>query len=313
MATTTFTLNTGASIPVIGLGTWQSAPGEVKDAVAHAIKVGYRHIDCAYCYGNESEVGEGIREGLKATGLSREDLFITTKLWCTYHTRVEENLDMSLRSLGLEYVDLYLMHWPVAMNPVGNHEKFPKRSDGSRDLVIERKPAATYKDMEKLLRTGKVKAIGVSNFSKQLLEQLLPSVNIVPAVNQIENHPLLPQQEILDFCRKHGVLVEAYSPLGSTASPLMTDQNVVKIAEQLGVGPGTVLLSYLFTRGIVALPKSVTPKRIEQNFEVTKLSSEQLEVLDSITLRGTTRFVYPDFGVNFGFPDKQSGILVSAA
>lgn len=313
MSNTTFTLNTGAKIPALGLGTWQSDPGQVKAAVAHAIKSGYRHIDCAYCYGNEDEVGQGIKEGLKATGLSRSDLFITTKLWCTYHTRVEENLDMSLKSLDTPYVDLYLMHWPVAMNPKGNHEKFPKLPDGSRDLVLDRKPVATYKEMEKLIETGKVKAIGVSNFSKKFLEQLLPNVSVVPAANQIENHPLLPQQEIVDFCREKGILVEAYSPLGSTGSPLMKKDEVIKVAEANGVSPGTVLLSYHVARGVVALPKSVTPSRIEENFKIIKLSSEQLRALDRLHESGTQRLVYPEFGINFGFPDKNYGVAHSAA
>lgn len=115
MTDTLFTLNTGATIPALGLGTWQSPEGEVRKAVAHAIKSGYRHLDCAYCYGNEAEVGQGIKDGLKAAGIDRSELFVTTKLWCTYHERQEENLDKSLSDLGLDYVDLYLMHWPVAM------------------------------------------------------------------------------------------------------------------------------------------------------------------------------------------------------
>lgn len=313
LADTVFTFNTGATIPAVGLGTWQSAPGEVRTAVAHAIKVGYKHIDCAYCYGNEQEVGQGIKDGLEATGLKRSDLFITTKLWCTYHTRVEQNLDMSLTALGLDYVDLYLMHWPVAMNPDGNHEKFPKLPDGSRDLILDRKPAATYKEMEKLLSTGKVKAIGVSNFSKKFLEELLPVVDVVPAANQIENHPLLPQQEIVDFCREKGIIVEAYSPLGSTGSPLMKNENVIKVADETGASPGTILLSYHVARGVVALPKSVTPARIEQNFNIVKLTPKQLFALDSISKSDTQRIVYPEFGINFGFPDKDHGKAHSAA
>lgn len=216
----------------------------MRKAVAHAIEVGYRHIDCAYVYGNEDEVGEGIKEGLATTGLKRSDLFITTKLWCTYHTRVEQNLDISLKSLGLEYVDLYLMHWPLAMNPDGNHEKFPKLPDGSRDLQKDRSHIQTYQDMEKLLATGKVKAIGVSNYSKRYLEELLPHVQVTPAMNQIENHPLLPQQEIVDLCNEKHILITAYSPLGSTGSPLMKDDRVVKIAEETKSTPGNVLLSY---------------------------------------------------------------------
>ncbi|EXJ80901.1 alcohol dehydrogenase [Capronia epimyces CBS 606.96] len=300
-----FKLNTGSSIPALGLGTWQSPEGQVRAAVAHAIKSGYRHIDCAYVYGNEKEVGEGIKEGLAAAGISRGDLFITTKLWCTYHTRVEQNLDISLGLLGLDYVDLYLMHWPVAMNPNGNHEKFPKLPDGSRDLVRDRSHIDTYKDLQKLLQTGKTKAIGVCNYSKKFLEELLPHVDIIPAVNQIENHPLLPQQEVVDLCKEKGVHVTAYSPLGSTGSPLMQDPHVVKLAEQKGVTPGTILLSYHIGRGNSVLAKSVTPSRIDENKKIVPLSESDLASLAEISQKGVTRFVYPEFGVDFGFPDKS--------
>jgi glycerol 2-dehydrogenase (NADP+) len=254
-------LNTGASIPAVGLGaslsltgslqkltrisgTWQSGPGEVRKAVAHAIKVGYRHIDCAYVYGNENEVGEGLQDAMADCKVKRSDLFITTKLWCTYHSRVEENLDKSLKSLGLDYVDLYLMHWPCPMNPNGNHEKFPKLPDGSRDLDKSWSYIQTYKQMEQLLSTGKTKAIGVANHSKKFLEELLPQVKVMPAANQIENHPQLPQQEIVDFCNEKGIHITAYSPLGSTGSPLMKNETVLRIAKEKGVGPGNVLLSY---------------------------------------------------------------------
>ncbi|EXJ90660.1 alcohol dehydrogenase [Capronia coronata CBS 617.96] len=300
-----FKLNTGASIPALGLGTWQSPEGQVRAAVAHAIKSGYRHIDCAYVYGNEKEVGEGIKEGLAAAGISRSDLFITTKLWCSYHTRVEQNLDISLGLLGLDHVDLYLMHWPVAMNPNGNHEKFPKLPDGSRDLLRDRSHIDTYKDMQKLLKTGKVKAIGVCNYSKKFLEELLPHVDIVPAVNQIENHPLLPQQEIVDLCKEKGIHVTAYSPLGSTGSPLMQDPHVVKLAEQKGVSPGSILLSYHIARGNSVLAKSVTPSRIDENKKIVSLSSDDLASLAEISKKGVKRFVYPEFGFDFGFPDRS--------
>lgn len=277
----------------------------MRTAVAHAIKSGYRHIDCAYVYGNEKEVGEGIKEGLAATGISRTDLFITTKLWCSYHTRVEQNLDMSLKLLGLDYVDLYLMHWPIAMNPNGNDEKFPKLPDGSRDLVRDRSHVDTYKDMEKLLKTNKTKAIGVANYSKRYLEELLPKVDVVPAANQIENHPLLPQQEIVDFCREKGIHITAYSPLGSTGSPLMNDPHVVKLAEQKGVTPGCILLSYHIARGSSVLAKSVTPSRIDENKTIVDLTKADLDSLAEISKNGLTRFVYPAFGVDFGFPDKS--------
>ncbi|KAH6680892.1 glycerol dehydrogenase [Halenospora varia] len=305
MADILLKLNTGVTIPALGLGTWQSPEGEVSKAVAHAIKVGYRHIDAAYCYGNEGEVGEGIKEGLAATGIKRSDIFVTTKLWCTYHTKVEEGLDRSLANLGLDYVDLFLMHWPIAMNPNGNDDRFPKLPDGSRDLLLDRSHIDTYKDMEKLLEGGKVKAIGVSNYSKKYLEELLPEVKIVPATNQIENHPLLPQQEIVDLCIAKGIVITAYSPLGSTGSPLFKDERVVKLAKEKNTTPGCILLSYHVARGSSVLAKSITPSRIEENMHVVKLSSSDMEALEQIHKGGVTRYVYPLFGVNFGFPDKQ--------
>jgi len=258
-----FTLNTGVKIPALGLGshvppssrfppltshlpagTWQSDPGEVTRAVEHALSVGYKHVDAAYCYANEDEVGAGIAAAIKSGSIKREDLFVTTKLWCTYHTRVEEALDKSLKSLGLDYVDLYLMHWPVAMNPNGNHEKFPKLPDGTRDLCLDRSHIDTYLDMEKLLESGKAKAIGVSNYSVAYLKALLARASVVPAVNQIENHPQCPQLEIVDFCKSNGIHVTAYSPLGSTGSPLMELSEAKNVAEKHKTSAGTVLLSY---------------------------------------------------------------------
>ncbi|KAL2012722.1 hypothetical protein VTN00DRAFT_247 [Thermoascus crustaceus] len=308
---TRYKLNTGAEIPALGLGTWQSAPGEVEKAVSHAIFVGYRHIDTAACYQNEEEVGKGLREAFASGKVKREDVFVTTKLWCTYHTRVEEALDLSLKKLGLDYIDLYLMHWPLAMNPNGNHPLFPKLPDGSRDLDRSHSHVTTYKSMEKLLATGKVKAIGVSNCSKRYLEELLPQVSVVPAVNQIENHPALPQQEIVDFCKEKGIHVTAYSPLGSTGSPLFTAEPIVEVAKRKGVTPATVLLSWHLARGSSVLAKSVTPSRIEANRNLIQLDESDMALIakysdDLASRKAFQRYVYPPFGVDFGFPDKSS-------
>lgn len=310
VADTRIKLNTGAEIPALGLGTWQSAPGEVEKAVSHAISVGYRHIDAAFCYQNEEEVGKGIKDALASGKVKREDLFVTTKLWCTYHSRVEEALDLSLKNLGLDYVDLYLMHWPLAMNPKGNHPLFPKLADGSRDIDHSHSHVTTWKNMEKLLATGKVKAIGVSNYSKRYLEQLLPEAAVVPAVNQIENHPSLPQQEIVDFCKENGIHITAYSPLGSTGSPLFTAEPIVEIATRKGVSPATVLLSWHIARGSSVLAKSVTPSRIEDNRNLVQLDKSDLATIanysdDLAARKAFQRFVYPPFGVDFGFPDKS--------
>ncbi|KAJ5804992.1 hypothetical protein N7474_010879 [Penicillium riverlandense] len=306
-----FKLNTGAEIPALGLGTWQSGPGEVEKAVFHAIKVGYRHIDTALCYQNENEVGQGIKQAIDAGIVKREDLFVTTKLWNSYHARVPEGLETSLKNLGLDYVDLYLMHWPIAMNPNGNHPIFPKLPNGERDIIHSHSHVTTWKSMEKLVGTGKVKAIGVSNYSVKYLEELLPQASIIPAANQIENHPSLPQQEIVDFCNQKGIHITAYSPLGSTGSPLFTAEPIVEVAKKRGVTPATVLLSWHIARGSSVLAKSVTPARIEANrSDLIKLDADDVATIKKYSdqlaaTKSFQRFVYPPFGVDFGFPDKS--------
>lgn len=308
MAPTSFKLNTGAQIPAVGLGTWQSGPGEVAAAVEVALKAGYRLIDTAYCYGNEDEVGKGIKAAIDAGVVKREDIFVVTKLWNTYATRVETGLDKSLSLLGLDYVDLYLVHWPVAMNPNGNDDRFPKLPNGERDITWDHDHVATWKQMEALVKTGKTKAVGVSNYSKVYLEKLLAKAEIVPAANQIENHPALPQDDLVDFCKSKGIHVMAYSPLGSTGSPLFQNESVKKVAEKKGVSPGTILLSYHVARGTTVLPKSVTESRIKANLEIVDLNDEDLKALGEITAGGKIeRFVYPPFGVNLGFPDRTDG------
>lgn len=255
-------LNTGATIPALGLGTWKSGPGEVKKAVVHAIESGYRHIDCAFCYQNEDEVGDALQDVISRGVVKREDLFITSKLWCTFHSRVEEGLQKSLDLLKTPYVDLFLVHWPVPMNPngtlyincstkqanpeIGSHPLFPMLEDGSRDIDRSMTHQDTWKNMEKLIQTHpeKVKAIGVANYSVKYLEKLLAKATIVPAVNQIENHPLCPQQEVYDFCKEKGIHVSAYSPLGSTGSPLFGDEIINEVAKKHSVGPAVILLSY---------------------------------------------------------------------
>ncbi|KAK2765196.1 H/ACA snoRNP pseudouridylase subunit [Arachnomyces sp. PD_36] len=309
VAETRFKLNTGAKIPALGLGTWQSAPGEVENAVKHALVNGYRHVDGAMCYANEDEVGKGLAAAFES-GVKREDVFVTTKLWCSYHTKAKEGLEKSLKDLGLDYVDLYLMHWPVAMNPNGTHHLFPKLPDGSRDLWKDRSHIDTWKDMEELMKTGKVRAIGVANYSKRYLEQLLPQATIKPAVNQIENHPSLPQQEIVDFCKEHDIHVTAYSPLGSTGGPLLTAEPVVAVANKKGVSPASVLLSWHIARGSSVLAKSVNPARIDANKNLVALDSDDMETIAKYSnelekSKAFVRYVYPPFGVDFGFPDKS--------
>ncbi|KAH6607141.1 d-galacturonic acid reductase [Trichoderma cornu-damae] len=302
MVATSFKLNNGLEMPAVGLGTWQSKAGEVQTAVSYALQNGYKLIDGAYCYGNEGEVGEGLKEAF-AAGVKREDVFVVTKVWATYSTRVAESLGKSLKSLGLE--------WPDLLPWTGNHDKFPTLPDGRRDVIRDYNHVHGWGQMEAALQTGKTRAIGVSNqYSKGYLQQLLAHAAVVPAVNQIENHPSLPQQEIVDFCKEKGIHVMAYSPLGSSGSPLMGAEPVVKIAEKRGVSAGTVLLSYHVNRGSTVLAKSVTPARIKANLEIIGLDDEDTKLLndysDDLATKGKLkRYVYPPFGIDFGFPDKS--------
>ncbi|KAF9479761.1 Aldo/keto reductase [Pholiota conissans] len=299
-----FKLNNGIEIPAIGLGTWQSKAGEVEAAVSYAIKeVGYRSIDCAWAYGNEKEVGEGIR----ASGVPRSEIFLTSKVWGTWHTRVEECLDQTLANLGTDYLDLYLVHWPVPLNPNGNHPVFPTLPNGKRDVHHEWDLKDTWKQMEAVLQKGKVKSIGVSNFSEKKLEEILPTAEVIPAVNQLELHVYNPQHNLVAYTKSKGIVPQAYSPLGSTNSPLLADDLVVEIASKHSLQPADVLLGYLIAKGIVVLPKSVTPARIASNFTgalagAEKLSPADVEQLDGRAASGKQkRFITPPWPVDLGF------------
>ncbi|KAK5055263.1 hypothetical protein LTR84_013013 [Exophiala bonariae] len=300
MIPTHFTLNTGAQIPAVGLGTWKSEPGEVTNAVAFALKNGYRHIDAALIYGNESEVGQGI----KKSAVPRSEIFITSKLWNTHQPNVREGLQKSLSDLGVDYLDLYLIHWPVRLVPNGSNELLPTNPDGTRSIDRSWDQGETWRQMEEVYREGKVRAIGVANWSIPYLEELRKTWTVVPAVNQVELHPFLPQHKLREHCNSLGILLEAYSPLGSTGAPIMSDPEIQKIADRNGVSPATILISYHVNKGVVAVPKSVSEKRISDNKNVISLSEEDLGLLDGLAASGKAKRINtPLWGFDLGFDD----------
>ncbi|RYP67520.1 hypothetical protein DL770_008609 [Monosporascus sp. CRB-9-2] len=300
---TTFTLNNGVKIPGLGFGTFASegAKGETYKAVKCALEVGYRHLDCAWFYQNEDEIGEAIRDFLKENpSVKREDLFITTKVWNHLHEPedVEWSLENSLKHFGLDYVDLFLVHWPIAAE---KDDKYMPKIGPDGKYVIKKEltenPEPTWRAMEKLLESGKTRAIGVSNWTIPGLKKLMSFAKVKPQVNQIEIHPFLPNEELVRFCLDNDILPEAYSPLGSqdqvptTGEKVRTNKTLNDVADKSGHTLAQVLLAWGLRRGYAVLPKSSTPSRIESNFQVPDLSDEDFEAVQGVARGRHTRFV----------------------
>jgi 2,5-diketo-D-gluconate reductase A len=249
------TLNDGNTIPQLGFGVFQIEPKDTAEAVSEALEIGYRHIDTAEMYGNEKEVGEAIR----ASGLDRGDVYVTSKLNNAFHEPQDarEAFDRTLSDLGFDYVDLFLIHWPL-----------PTRYDG--DFV------STWKTMEEFKRDGWARSIGVSNFQIEHLEQLAAETETVPAVNQIEVHPYFTNDAVREYGREHGIVTEAWSPIAQGA--VLDDLTITKIAEKVGKTPAQVVLRWHIQRGDIIFPKSVTPSRMKENFELFDFELEQSDM-----------------------------------
>lgn len=283
-------LNDGTEIPILGLGTWKSQPNEVKNAVIAAVEAGYRHIDCAYVYGNEGEVGEALADLFRRNVVKREDLFITSKLWNVFHNTnsVEPALKETLKLLGIDYLDLYLIHWPFGY--AEGEGNFPTDSL-NKTKFSDVDYLDTWKGMEQVKKAGLTKSIGVSNFNHEQIERILAVCEIKPSMNQVECHPYLTQVKLVEYCKSKGIVVTAYSPLGSPDRPwakkddpsLLNDPKVLRISEKYGKSPAQVLIRFQIDRGLVVIPKSVTKDRIVTNMKVFdfELSKEEMKDLET--------------------------------
>ncbi|KAI9250139.1 NADP-dependent oxidoreductase domain-containing protein [Phascolomyces articulosus] len=299
----TVKLNNGYDFPLVGYGTFggHAAPTQVYNGSKIALEVGYRHIDTAYLYRTEEAVGKAVRE----SNIPRNEIFITTKLWQTFHEpqHVRPACERSLKLLGLDYIDLYMIHWPMSWEFHGYEFDDLKVCNEDGDIPVTSVPIIdTWHAMEGLVKAGLVKSIGVSNFSISQIEDLIKQCEIKPAVHQLEIHPSLPQEEMLEFCNKHNIVLTAYSPLanpGYSGVPSMfSDPVVLRIAEKYGKTPAQVLLNWGVARGYAVIPKSVTAERIEANVEYFEMNKKDIEAILEIGKRNPYRSGSPlkDFG-----------------
>ena len=285
---TKLSLGNGAgAIPALGFGTLIPDPIATKNATMAALEAGFRALDTAERYQTEKEVGEAMKEVFKAGKIKREDVFVTTKLWNTNHRpdRVKPAFEASLKKLQLDYLDLYLIHTPFAFQP--GDEQDPRDANGN---VIYDKGVTlldTWRALEELVRGGKCKAIGLSDVGVDAVKEIFEAAAIKPAAVHVESHPYLPEWELLDYCRKNGIVLQAFAPLGHNSEPnLLADPVITTIAQWLGKTPAQVALAWAIQRGTALLTTSKTPSRIEENFNVSTLPEDAMrEINEGIKTR----------------------------
>lgn len=299
-----FVLRSGARMPQLGLGTWKAGPGVVAKCVEDALRAGYRHLDCACDYGNEDEVGKGIKAAIDAGVCKREDIFVTSKLWNTFHHKehVRPACEKTLKDLGLDYVDLYLIHFPISLKFVPFEKRYPPEwfhDPEAENPKMEVDPvplSETWAAMEELVDAGLAKDIGVSNFNCQLLADLLSYARIKPSVNQVELHPYLTQEFLVRFCKQNDVVVTGYSPFGAISytsiggateeENLLKDETLIAVANKHGKSPAQAALRWALQRGYVVIPKSANSDRLRQNLNVFDF---ELPEEDMATISGLNR------------------------
>ena len=280
-------LNRGAGrIPALGFGTLIPDPGLTITATRDALEAGFRHFDCAERYGNEREVGKALQAGSAAGNIAREDIFVTTKLWNSNHRpeRVEPAFEASLERLGLEYLDLYLIHTPFAFQPGDNQD--PRDQNGN--VIYDQGVTLldTWKALETLVDHGKCRAIGLSDVDLNQLKPIYESARIKPAVVQVESHPYLPETELFEYCEQNGIVLLAFAPLGHGMKPgLFEDPVILAIAARVGKTPAQVLLAWAVQRGTALLTTPTTAARARENFDISALPQDALDEINRIQTR----------------------------
>ncbi|MEP0368573.1 MAG: aldo/keto reductase [Cyclobacteriaceae bacterium] len=305
----------GDEMPIIGLGTFKSEPGVIKSVVKKAIEIGYRHFDCAAFYGNEKEIGQAFTEAMDEGLVEREDFWVTSKLWNNCHLRddVMPALEKTMKDLNLEYLDLYLMHWPVAQK-----KKSPFPSKAEDLLSWEEAPLEdTWEGMEDGVDDGLVKHIGVSNCNSKVLQHIIDGSWIPPEVNQVEMHPFLPQLSLYDYCRSNDIIMTAYGPLGAPyrslepsgkMSPtLIEDHTVLDIASKHQCTPAQVLIAWSISRGVSVIPKTTNEDRLRENFEAAEIKLDR-EDLRNLALLPKHRYVDGSAFTMSGSPYKLTDL-----